>query len=393
MTSPILLALPTNSRPSAGTGWRGEWFNLGEKDGSLNGNPLDVSLSGDELTLNPHNTPGTFHGTVSAETLIGDWGSHDPQKLTFHHVAPKDAFPVDPAPHKIRFVTAAPGVKLEVLDFGGNGRPLVFLAGLGKTAHNFDTLALHFTGKHHVYAITRRGFGISSAPPPTIENYDSDRLADDVLAAIDALKLDRPVLAGHSVAGQEMSSIGMRHPEKVSGLIYLDAAFSNAFYNPRGGYTAQVEIDSMRRKLEVLPRGYSEHADEIKDVLNDLPRLKAALERDLTLVEGSAPQPPAARVTLQDHISDVMARGRHIYTGIKPPFLALIAQPVKCDVDCDTPAEKAWQRERVIQTDSVQADYPNARIVRLPNADHYVFQSNEAEVEQQMNDFMDGLGR
>jgi pimeloyl-ACP methyl ester carboxylesterase len=189
-----------------------------------------------------------------------------------------------------------------------------------------------------------------------------------------------------------MSSIGTRHPEKVSGLVYLEAAFSNAFYNPKGGYTAQVEIDSMRRKLEVLPRGYSEHADEIKDVLNDLPRLKAALERDLALVEGSAPQPPPARVTLQDHISDVMARGRHTYTGIKPPFLALIAQPVKCDADCDTPAEKAWQRERVIQTDSVQADYPNARIVRLPNADHYVFQSNEAEVEQQMNDFMDGLG-
>src|SRR4029077_1418652 len=70
----------------AGSGWRGEWFNLGEADGSLNGNPLDVSLGGNKLTLTPHNTPGTFHGTVAADgkTLTGDW-THDPGKLTFHH--------------------------------------------------------------------------------------------------------------------------------------------------------------------------------------------------------------------------------------------------------------------------------------------------------------------
>src|SRR3954468_13904394 len=63
----------------AGAGWRGEWFNLGEMDGSLNGNPLDVSLGGGKLTLTPRNTPGTFHGTVSADdkTITGDW-THDP---------------------------------------------------------------------------------------------------------------------------------------------------------------------------------------------------------------------------------------------------------------------------------------------------------------------------
>ena len=38
-----------------------------------------------------------------------------------------------------------------------------------------------------------------------------------------ALHIERPVLAGHSLAGQELSSIGSRFPKKVSGLIYLDA--------------------------------------------------------------------------------------------------------------------------------------------------------------------------
>ena len=101
----------------------------------------------------------------------------------------------------VQFVTVEPGVKLEVLDWGGTGRPLVFLAGLGNTAHVFDNFAPKFTGKHHVYGITRRGFGNSSAPTPDAHNYSSDRLGDDVLAVIDALHLQKPVVAGHSIAG------------------------------------------------------------------------------------------------------------------------------------------------------------------------------------------------
>jgi non-heme chloroperoxidase len=99
------------------------------------------------------------------------------------------------------------------------GRPLVFLAGLGNTAHTFDKFAPKIAEKYHVYGITRRGFGTSSKPAPTMENYSADRLGDDVLAVLDALKLDRPVLVGHSLAGEELSSVASRHPEWIAGLI------------------------------------------------------------------------------------------------------------------------------------------------------------------------------
>ena len=79
----------------------------------------------------------------------------------------------------------------EVLDWGGTGRPLVFLAALGDTAHEFDQFAPKFTGKYHVYGITRRGFGESSDPTPNDDNYSSDRLGDDVLAVIAALHLEQ----------------------------------------------------------------------------------------------------------------------------------------------------------------------------------------------------------
>jgi non-heme chloroperoxidase len=143
----------------------------------------------------------------------------------------------DTSPHKILFVTVQQGVKLEVLDFGGgsgdgSGRPLIFLPGLGSTAHDFDRFAPLFIGKHHVYGITRRGAGASDKPRPAVTNYAADRLGDDVTAVMDALKIARPVLAGHSIAGSELSSVASRYPKKLAGLVYLDAAYVYAFYNP-----------------------------------------------------------------------------------------------------------------------------------------------------------------
>jgi non-heme chloroperoxidase len=64
----------------------------------------------------------------------------------------------------VRFVAVDEGVKLEVLDWGGSGRPIVLLAGLGNTAHVFDRFADQLSGSYHIYGITRRGFGASSQP-------------------------------------------------------------------------------------------------------------------------------------------------------------------------------------------------------------------------------------
>jgi hypothetical protein len=82
----------------------------------------------------------------------------------------------DSTPHKVQMVTVEPGVRLEVLDWGGSGSPLIFLAGAGDTAHRFDGFAPQFTKQHHVYGITRRGFGASSSPAPANGNYSADHL-------------------------------------------------------------------------------------------------------------------------------------------------------------------------------------------------------------------------
>ena len=42
-------------------------------------------------------------------------------------------------------VEVAPGVELEVIDWGGSGPPMVLLTGLGDNAHVYDQFAFQFT--------------------------------------------------------------------------------------------------------------------------------------------------------------------------------------------------------------------------------------------------------
>jgi non-heme chloroperoxidase len=376
------------------SGYDGQWYNLGEMDGSLNGNPLIVSLDGGSVKFSPVRTPGTFTGTVSADgkTISGNWGTHDPTPLVFEHATAKTARTIDPSPHKVRFVTVAPDVKLEVLDWGGSGPPLVFLAGLGFTAHCFDSFALKFTAHHHVYGITRRGYGVSSWPAPTDANYDADRMGDDVLAVLDALHIEKPVLAGHSIAGQELSSIGTRHREKVAGLVYLDAAYGYAFYDPTNLLGDSNVIEAIvRRDLDELraapPSRARELVAEIQATMPFLDKDMQGKAGQLAAAKDPAGAPPAPRV----QAGTAIVSNAHAYGAVKAPALMLATYPVKCAPNCDSPYAKALFPAVQQQVAFVGALNPGDKVVKLPYADHFVWRSNPDEVEREMNAFMNGL--
>lgn len=127
----------------------------------------------------------------------------------------------DASPHQVRFVTVAPSVQLEILDWGGDGDGMVFLAGLSMNAHSFDDFAPRFTDTHRVVAITRRGHGASSRPD---SGYSLDRLVEDIRVVLDTLGMRRVVLAGNSFAGAEMTRFASDYPQRVAGLVYIDAA-------------------------------------------------------------------------------------------------------------------------------------------------------------------------
>ena len=292
---------------------------------------------------------------------------------------------MDSSPHKVQLVTVEQGVQLEVLDWGGSGRPLIFLAGAGDTAHRFDGFAPQFTGQHHVYGITRRGSGASSKPAPANGNYSADHLGDDVLAVMKALHIERPVLVGHSLAGEELSSIGSRFPKKVSGLIYLDAATGFAFYDPAHP-PISIEMNDIKRRIDEIEAGGVDEQKKLLELEAAVAKFETILHQSNAEVANMPPLPP------RSPIGAALNFGAQKYTSIPVPALAIYACPHNWDRFPDSARKAALIADDTARctawADAFSRGVPTARIVLIPNADHYVYLTNEAQVVPEMNEFL-----
>jgi metallo-beta-lactamase class B len=292
------------------------------------------------------------------------------------------------------FISVDTNVKLEVLDWGGPGGPgraVVLLAGNGQTAHSFDDFAPLLARFYHVYAITRRGFGASSRPTT---GYGTDRRADDVLAVVDSLKLTRPVIAGHSLGGEELSSIGARHSDRVSGLIYLDPS-SGAYDDGKTGDFI-VDVAEVKNHLDALrAAGAAGKAAQMDSVLTtlrriDLPALETALARMQDTLRFlppvlSYPLMPPPTTGIAGAIDD----GRQRYRDIQGPLLAIFQAPESpARLGTDSAITQRWLQQTPAFPGRFARGFPHATIVLIPNSTHYVFRSNPTEVLAAMRAFI-----
>jgi non-heme chloroperoxidase len=309
--------------------------------------------------------------------------------------------PSTPTAYTAQMVTVEPGVQLQVLDWGGSGRTVILLPGLGFDAHEFDDFAPKLTSRYHVYAISRRGFGASSAPSPNAENYSADRLADDILEVMQTLNIKRPVLVGHSIAGEELSSIGTRFPDRVAGLVYLDAGYSYAYYGdnaPPAGWL--LDAVALRRELEKLttPSDQKEKEIQVHQLLTlNLPRVQKELEDIQEQIRSGTADLLNYKITPQILIDAAVLNGFEVYRGVHCPVLAIFADPHAPPPNvAKAPAKvPAWvkhdQQRTTEQADAFQAGNPTARVVKISGASHFVFRSNEAEVLREINSFASSL--
>ncbi len=359
------------------------------------GAPADaLTVEGSSVRFSVSSMRGTYQGEIAEgrNSIVGTWTQSRPLPLEFHR-ATSETIWKDPSPHSTQLVPVDKDVKLEVVDWGGTGRPVVFLAGLGNTAHVFDKFAPKLAATHHVYGITRRGYGASSVPS---SGYDASRLGDDVLAVLNTLKLRGAVLVGHSIGGQELSSVGSRHPERVAGLIYLDAGYPYAFYDRARG-DLDVDLADLQRKLEQLQSGGGDTRTLMQELIETtLP----GFERDLRERQNLLP-PEVVPVAAQQQMLTPMAErailsGAQKYTNIRGPVLAIYAVPrdpppaVRSN-PAALAAFEAGNANREAQTKAFETGVPSARVVRLAHANHFVFVSNEADVLREMNAFLDRL--
>lgn len=282
----------------------------------------------------------------------------------------------DPSAHQVRSVTVDGATRLEVLDWGGSGRPVLFV-GCYLTAHVYDSIAPKLTDQFRVYAVTRRGVGASDHPST---GYDPQRRADDILGVMTALGMQKPILIGNSCGGAILHTLGVQHPDRVGGLLYLDAA-------------EDPTLKLSDYNSPPVDRAHLPQHVERKDPSRALPEAETRqLER--------WPLDPAIRkaITQDNNI-------RPDYAHISVPVLAIFRTTTWDTVLADYPPKNDQERAALAQEYAAGAamlsrwegdlrrGVPTAQIIELPGASLYMFLTNEADVIRELRGFAASLPR
>jgi pimeloyl-ACP methyl ester carboxylesterase len=303
----------------------------------------------------------------------------------------------DPSPHRVLHVPVARSVSLEVLDWGGAGPPLVFLAGGGNTAHVYDGFAPRFSGCFHVLGITRRGVGASSHPSL---GYDTTTLVRDIIAILDSLGVKTASFVAHSFGGSELNYLAAHYPKRVDRLVYLDS-----------GMDSWAIFQSSEWRSGVLPAPQPPTPSYDDDV-------GTGWSWTLWADRLSGPGYPEAevRATLKFDANDrfvgtttvagwlekaVRGTQRVDLRLIRAPVLALYADPGSAEVmypywETLDPTSRARGQKAFealarlhsrLRSDFI-AKVEHGRVVIVPGARHYIFLTHPGEVTHAMLEFL-----
>jgi pimeloyl-ACP methyl ester carboxylesterase len=246
---------------------------------------------------------------------------------------------------------------------GGEGDAVILTHGFGLDSRSMNGLALALADRYRVVAPDFRGHGASRCPPRD-ELYRYELFRDDLKALLDAMKIERAHLIGHSMGGQVALMLAIDEPERVRSLTTLGAGACRA-----------VTTDK-ERQMWMQAAEYYETAPP--------PKLLRGLCAMSHISEAARHKPPLAQLFARARGAELAAviRGAFLNvanndiacTGVKPP--ALVIAGVE-DADWYAYAERL---SRMI---------PGCRWAAIPDAGHLPHLEQPEAVTKLIGEFLE----
>jgi aminoacrylate hydrolase len=209
------------------------------------------------------------------------------------------------------FIPVGDGTRLRV-DTSGDGRPLVLISGLGGTAGFWSNLVEALGSSLHAVRFDQRGIAGSGrgAAPVTI-----DSLAQDSWDIIDTLKLDQPILCGHSTGGAIVQQMVLMRPGMVPGIV-----LSGSWAGPDKFMQQMFEL-----RLDLLNTAPERYA-ALTALMASPPRWQQANPQAVQKAIDHVPQPTNV-VIIQERIRALLSHDcRNALPDVSTPALILGAE-------------------------------------------------------------------
>ena len=126
-------------------------------------------------------------------------------------------------------IALSTGVTLPYVEQGDpDGVPVILLHGVTDSWRSFEPVLPHLPPSIHAFALTQRGHGDADRP---LTGYSFLNFAADVAAFMDALRLNRAVIVGHSMGSGVTQRFAFDYPERLLGIV-LEGTFASLPANP-----------------------------------------------------------------------------------------------------------------------------------------------------------------
>ena len=274
---------------------------------------------------------------------------------------PVSAGPQPPAGWTDGYVLAN-GIRLHYWRSGGAKPALVLAHGSSDDGLCWTNLATELQDKYDIIMFDARGHGLSDPPTP---GDPADVQVEDLAGLIKALKLERPILMGHSMGSASVAHFAAKYPDVPRAVILEDPAL----VRPAAPAAGTAPLTPEQRGANILSRNNLSEAELVAGCMKNSPKWGRS-ECEFWAPSKRRHHPATAAIS----------------TGARPPMSELLPK-----ISAPTLILKAdAQGDLRKQNEQIAATLPKGKIVHVEGAGHNVRRENKAQTLEALKAFLSG---